>query len=57
MITFLLYFFISFEYILWQLVIKIYEEEYGKVPGVPIMYIHKHKYAIEGLPQAFGGKY
>ena len=25
-----------------------------KIPGVPIMYIHQHKYAIERMPDAYG---
>ncbi|EDV23710.1 uncharacterized protein TRIADDRAFT_26135, partial [Trichoplax adhaerens] len=27
-----------------------------KIPGVPIMYISQHKYTIEQMPDAFGGK-
>jgi U3 small nucleolar RNA-associated protein 24 len=26
-----------------------------KIPGVPVMYISNHKYAIERMPEAFGG--
>ena len=26
-----------------------------KIPGVPIMYVAQHKYAIERMPDAFGG--
>mgnify|MGYP002620299097 FL=1 len=28
-----------------------------KIPGVPVMYIANHKYAIERMPEAFGGNY
>ena len=28
-----------------------------KIPGVPIMYITQHRYSIERMPDAFGGKY
>lgn len=27
-----------------------------KIPGVPIMYIAQHRYSIERMPDAFGGK-
>lgn len=27
-----------------------------KIPGVPIMYISQHRYSIERMPDAFGGK-
>ena len=27
-----------------------------KIPGVPIMYITQHRYSIERMPDAFGGK-
>lgn len=27
-----------------------------KIPGVPIMYIVQHRYSIERMPDAFGGK-
>ena len=28
-----------------------------KIPGVPIMYITQHRYSIERMPEAYGGRW